>query len=61
MVIVHWDHLKREEIIRSSPIRFGEGGRARFARLVRNHEVAISGRIICKPRVRRRVRVCVRS
>lgn len=47
--------------MRSSPIRLGEGGRARFARLARNHEVAISGRMICIPRARRRVRVWVRS
>lgn len=45
----------------SSPIRLGDGGRARFARLVINHEVAISGRIICIPRVMSSVRVCVRS
>lgn len=60
-MMVHWDHLKREEIIRISPIRFGDGGRARFARLARNQEVAISGRIICRPRARSSVRVCVRS
>ena len=59
--MVHCDHLKREVIIRSSPIKLGEGGKARFAKLAINHEVAISGSIICKPRVRRRVRVCVRS
>ena len=45
----------------SSPIRFGSGGRARFARLLINQDVAISGRIVCMPRARSIVRLCVRS
>lgn len=59
--MVHQDHLKREVIIISSPMRFGSGGRARFARLEMNHHVAIRGIIICIPRARSIVRLCVRS
>lgn len=59
--MVQWDHLNREVIIRSSPIRLGVGGKARFARLMRNHEVPIKGRIICIPRVKSNVRLWVRS
>lgn len=58
---VHHDQLNREVIIISSPIKLGRGGRARLARLARNHHIAIKGRAICKPRASRRVRLCVRS
>ena len=58
---VQADQLKREVIIISSPIRFGRGGRARFARLLMNHHVAIRGRIVCIPRARTIVRLWVRS
>lgn len=43
--IVQLDQLNSEEMIRSSPIKLGVGGRARLARLVINHQVAISGSI----------------
>lgn len=55
------DQLNREVIIISSPIRLGRGGRARFAKLAINHQHVIKGRIICIPRARTIVRVCVRS
>lgn len=58
---VHQDQLNREEIIISSPIRLGSGGRARLARLAMNHHVVIRGRAICRPRARTSVRLCVRS
>lgn len=58
---VHGDQLNSEVIIISSPIRFGKGGRARFARLLTNHHVAISGRIVCVPRASIIVRLWVRS
>lgn len=58
---VHQDQLKRDVIIINSPMRFGSGGRARLARLAMNHQVAISGRTICRPRARTIVRLCVRS
>lgn len=48
-------------MITSSPIRFGRGGRARFARLAINHQVVIRGRTICSPRARIIVRLWVRS
>jgi len=54
---VHGDQLKRAVIIISSPIRFGRGGRARFARLLTNHDVAIKGRIVCIPRASTIVRL----
>lgn len=55
--IVQFDHLNREEIMSSSPIRLGLGGRARLARLARNHDVPMSGRIIWVPRARSSVRL----
>ena len=58
---VHQDQLNRDEMIISSPIRFGRGGSARLARLARNHQVVIRGRAICNPRARIIVRLCVRS
>lgn len=58
---VQGDQLKRDEIIISSPIRFGSGGRARLARLLTNHHVVIKGRTICRPRARTIVRLWVRS
>lgn len=58
---VHGDQLNIAVMIRSSPIRLGRGGSARFARLARNHHVAVRGKIICKPRARIIVRLCVRS
>lgn len=41
---VHIDQLNKDEIIISSPIRFGRGGRARLARLAVNHHAVIRGR-----------------
>lgn len=41
---VHQDQLKREVIIMSSPMRLGNGGKARLARLEINHQVAIRGK-----------------
>lgn len=58
---VHQDQLNREEIIISSPIRFGRGGRARFARLAMNHHEVIRGRAVWRPRARIIVRLWVRS
>ena len=55
------DQLNRAMIIISSPIRFGRGGRARFARLQINHQVAARGSTDCRPRASTIVRLCVRS
>lgn len=54
---VQLDQLNKDVMMKSSPMRFGDGGRARLARLARNHQVAISGRMIWIPRARRRVRL----
>lgn len=59
--MVQYDQLNREVIIISSPIRLGRGGSAKLARFEINHQVAIRGRIICRPRVSNNVRLCVRS
>lgn len=45
----------------SSPIRFGRGGSARFARLAMNHHAVIRGKTIWRPRAKIIVRLCVRS
>ena len=58
---VQGDQLKRAVIIMSSPMRFGSGGRAKLARLLINHHVAISGSTVCMPRARTIVRLWVRS
>lgn len=59
--IVQDDQLNTDTIIISSPIKFGRGGRAKLARLAKNHQAAIRGKIICSPRVSNMVRLCVRS
>lgn len=45
----------------SSPMRLIKGGRARLARLARSHHIAISGKIICRPRAIIIVRLWIRS
>lgn len=60
-MMVQGDQLNKEEMMVNSPIRFGKGGSARLARLAINHQVAVSGKIICNPRARIIVRLCVRS
>ena len=59
--MVRTDQLNRAVMMVSSAIRFVVGGRAMFVRLANNHQVAISGRRGCRPRVRRRIRLWVRS
>lgn len=59
--IVVVDQLNVVIIINSSPRRLIEGGRAIFIKLLISHHVVISGRVNCRPRVRRSVRVWVRS
>lgn len=58
---VSGDQLNIAVIITSSPMRLGSGGRARFAKFEINHHVAVSGKMICSPRVRIIVRLCARS
>lgn len=47
--------------IKSSPMRLISGGKARLARLAKSHHVAISGKIICRPRAMIIVRLWIRS
>ena len=49
---VHQDQLNADEITMSSPIRLGVGGRAKFAKVIRNHQDDIRGKIIWSPRAR---------
>lgn len=54
---VNQDQLNREVMIISSPMRLGSGGSARLARLARNHQDVIRGRMVCRPRARTIVRL----
>lgn len=54
---VQGDQLKREVRITNSPIRLGSGGSAIFAKLEKNHQVAIKGRAIWRPRAKSMVRL----
>ena len=60
-IMVMFDHEKEAITTNSSPIRLIVGGKARFARLASNHQAAIRGRIVCRPRARIIVRLCTRS
>lgn len=60
-ISVQGDQSNIVQITINSAIRLGRGGRARFARLAMNHEVAIRGRAIWRPRASTIVRLCVRS
>lgn len=55
------DQPNRDEIINSSLIRLGRGGRARLARIAKSHQAVISGRMACMPRIKASVRVWLRS
>ena len=45
----------------SSPVKLIVGGRAKLVRLASSHQVAISGRSVCRPRARIMVRLWIRS
>lgn len=47
--------------IKSSPMRLIRGGKARLAKPAKSHHVAISGKIICRPRAMIIVRLWIRS
>lgn len=55
------DHENRVQIMKSSPNRFGRGGRPRLAAAVSSHHIVHSGINSFSPRLRANVRVCVRS
>lgn len=60
-IIVGVDQLNRAIMIVSSAIRLVVGGSAMFVKLASSHQTLISGSRGCKPRVNRRIRLCVRS
>ena len=60
-IIVMLDHEKVDITTNSSPIRLIVGGRARLVRLAKSHQVAISGRSVCRPWARIIVRLWTRS
>ena len=60
-IIVMLDHEKVDSTTNSSPIRLIVGGRARLVRLAKSHQVAISGRSVCRPWARIIVRLWIRS
>lgn len=61
IIIVKFDQLNVDVIIKSSPIKLIVGGRAMFIKLASSHHVVISGKMSCRPRARSIVRLCVRS
>lgn len=56
-----FDHEKEDITTNSSPIRLIVGGRAKLVRLAKSHQVAISGRKVCRPRAKIIVRLWIRS
>ena len=60
-IIVMLDHEKVDITTNSSPIRLIVGGRARLVRLAKSHQVAISGRSVCRPWARIIVQLWIRS
>lgn len=60
-IIVGLDQENNDMVISSSPIRLIEGGRAKLARLAVNHQIDISGRIVCRLRASIMVRLWTRS
>lgn len=61
MMMVVGHQLNRADIINSSLVKFIVGGVAMFMRLASSHQVVAIGRMLWNPRVRIRIRVCVRS
>lgn len=60
-MIEGFDQENIDITMKSSPTRLISGGRARLARLAISHHVAISGKIICRPRAIIMVRLWIRS
>ena len=60
-MIVKADQLNNVIMMVNSAIKFVVGGSAMFIRLASSHQVAMRGSRGCKPRVRIRMRLCVRS
>ena len=51
-IMVRFNHEKVDITMNSSPIRLIVGGRVKFVRFASSHQVAISGRRVCRPRAR---------
>lgn len=49
-IIEKLDQENSDIVMNNSPIRLIDGGRAKLARLATSHQVAISGKIIWRPR-----------
>ena len=60
-MIVILDHEKVAITTNSSPIRLIVGVKAKLVRLSKSHQVAISGRKVCRPQARIIVRLWIRS
>lgn len=60
-IMVKKDQLKRAVMIVNSAIKLVVGGRAMFVRFAKSHQVVISGKRGWRPRVRKRIRLWVRS
>lgn len=60
-ISVVYDQLNKAVIIVSSAMRFVVGGRAMLVRFASSHQIPIRGRMGCRPRVSRRIRLWVRS
>lgn len=60
-MIVKEDQLNRAIMMVNSAIRLVVGGRAMLVRFASSHQVAMRGKRGWRPRVRRRIRLCVRS
>lgn len=55
------DQLNSEITMVSSAIRLVVGGSAMLVRFASSHQIAMRGSKGCRPRARRRIRLCVRS
>lgn len=60
-IIEKLDQENNDMVMNNSPIRLIEGGKARLARLASSHNVAIRGKIVCRPRAMIIVRLWIRS
>lgn len=60
-IMVQFDQLNREVMIRISAIKFGDGGRAMLAKVIISHQNDIRGNKACRPRFMKIERVWVRS
>lgn len=60
-IMVGMDQLNKAVMIVSSAIKLVVGGSAILVRLASNHHVLMSGSSGCRPRVSKRMRLCVRS